>query len=65
MFKTLVQQSWRDIQLAVLGKGPYVLSTAYQHLPVKGSVWSDMKLPEREKHLAKLDTSNSFVEEEE
>ena len=48
----------------MLGKGPYVLSTSYQHLAVKGSVWSEMKLPERENNLAKLGTSNSFVEEE-
>lgn len=48
----------------MLGKGPYVLSTSYKHLAVKGAVWSEMKLPERENHLAKLGTSNSFVEEE-
>lgn len=53
----IVQQSRRDIQRAVLGKGPYDLSPTHCHLAVTASSWSGMNRKERETHLPKLGTS--------
>lgn len=52
-----MQQSQRDIQRAVLGKGPYDLSPSHRHLAVTASNWSVMNKQERARHLAKLGTS--------
>lgn len=52
-----MQQSRRDIQRAILGKGPYDLSSTHRHLAVTASSWSGMNRKERERHLAKLGTS--------
>lgn len=52
-----MQQSRRDIQRAVLGKGPYDLSPTHRHLAVAASSWSEMNRKERERHLAKLGIS--------
>ena len=57
VYGNIVQQSRRDIQRAVLGKGPYDLSTTHRHLAVTASSWSGMNRKERERHLAKLGTS--------
>ena len=58
LYKNLVLQSRRDMQRAILGKGPYTLSLSHQHLEVTPIQWSVMNRKEREKHLA-----NSAVEE--
>ena len=57
LYKNLVLQS-RNMQRAILGKGPYTLSLSHQHLEVTPIQWSVMNRKEREKHLA-----NSAVEE--
>ena len=57
VYENIVQQSRRDIQRAVLGKGPYDLSPTHSHLAVTASSWSGMNRKERERHLAKLGTS--------
>ena len=57
VYWNIVQQSRRDIQRAVLGRGPYDLSPTDCHLAVTASSSSGMKRKERERHLAKLGTS--------
>ena len=37
LYKNLVLQSRRDMQRAILGKGPYTLSLSHQHLEVTPS----------------------------
>jgi len=57
VYGNIVQQSRRDIQRAVLGKGPYDLSPSHRHLAVTASSWSGMNRKKRVRHLAKLGTS--------
>jgi len=57
VYGNIVQQNRRDIQCAVLGKGPYDLSSTHCHLPVTASSWLGMNRTERERHLTKLGTS--------
>ena len=57
VYGNIVQQSRRDIQREVLGKGPYDLSPTHRHLAVTASSWSGMNRKERERHFAKLGTS--------
>ncbi|XP_022780689.1 uncharacterized protein LOC111321932 [Stylophora pistillata] len=65
VYRALVEQSRRDIQHAVLGKGPYNLSLLHQHLAVSATSWSGKTRKERELHLAKLGTSIAVETEEE
>ena len=58
LYKECVLQTRRDIQRAVLGKGPYSLSAPYVHLTVTDAQWTGMDRKEREKHLQKLVTSS-------
>lgn len=45
LYKNLVLQSRRDMQRAILGKGPYTLSLSHQHLEVtpSGLWWTEKK----------------------
>ena len=65
LYKEYVLQTRRDIQRAVLGKGPYSLSAPYVHLTVTDAQWTGMDRKEREKHLQKLGTSSGECLQEE
>ena len=65
LYKEYVLQTRRDIQRAVLGKGPYSLSPPYVHLTVTDAQWTGMDRKEREKHLQKLGTSSGECLQEE
>ena len=64
LYKNLVLQSRRDIQCAVLGKGPYTISNSYKDLVVTPVKWSAMSVEERGKHVAKLGISLTEETEE-
>ena len=64
LYKNLVLQSRRDIQHAVLGKGPYTISNSYKDLVVTPVKWSAMSVEERGKHVAKLGISLTEETEE-
>ena len=65
LYKEYVLQTRRDIQRAVLGKGPYSVSAPYVHLTVTDAQWTGMGRKEREKHLQKLGTSSEECLQEE
>lgn len=57
LYKDSVLNARRDIQNAVLGKGPFSLNTQYQYLTVTDAWWSGMSRKEREKNLETLGAS--------
>ena len=54
VYRDSVLQAQRDVQRAVLGKGPYTLNAQHQHLSLSDSKWSSMTRDERQKHLRAL-----------
>lgn len=63
LYKHSVLNARRDIQRAVLGKGPFSLNTQYQYLTVTDARWSIMSRQDRQKHLETLGAA--FEEEAE
>ena len=61
LYKYSVLNARRDIQRAVLGKGPFSLNTQYQYLTITDTQWSGMSRQDRQKHLEML---GAAVEEE-
>ena len=57
----MVEEVNHEKQCAVLGKGPYVLSSKYSHLEVPPLKWSKMTQKWKD-HLAKLVCSKALVD---
>lgn len=55
VYKKMVDEVRENIRLAVIGRGPYKLSPAAQHLQMSQQGWSKLSPEERRQHLAKLD----------
>ena len=55
VYKKMVDEVRENIRLAVIGRGPYKLSLAAQHLQMSQQGWSKLSPEERRQHLAKLD----------
>ena len=56
-YQKMVEETNRNKQLAVLNKGPFVLSRDYSHLEVPLLKWSKMTQNQKQKHLAKVDST--------
>ena len=61
LYKDSVLNTRRDIQRAVLGKGPLYLNTQYQYLTVTDPQWSVMSRQDRMRHL---ETLGATIEED-